>query len=98
MPKVDDVSLFDGVFDCAFGRDREEDFVMGKGVVVSSSLLDRFTNIYLGGIMVSFIFLEGLKEEACVDAMEVEEKKMTVKMMKIVKVMTIYFGSSGLKK
>ncbi|GJY18106.1 zinc finger, CCHC-type containing protein [Tanacetum coccineum] len=43
VPKVDDVSLVDGVFDGAFGRDREEDFVMGEGVVVSSSSLDMFT-------------------------------------------------------
>nr|GEZ33188.1 hypothetical protein [Tanacetum cinerariifolium] len=74
VPKVDDVSLVDGVFDGAFGGDREEGLVMGEGVVVSSSLLDRSTKSYLGGIMVSLIFLEGLEEEACVEAMEVEEK------------------------
>ncbi|GKF94742.1 hypothetical protein Tco_0284442, partial [Tanacetum coccineum] len=28
VPKVDDVSLVDGVFDGAFGGDEEEDFVM----------------------------------------------------------------------
>nr|GFB18054.1 hypothetical protein [Tanacetum cinerariifolium] len=39
-----------------------------EGVVVSSSSLDRSTKSCLGGIMVSMIFLEGLEEEACVDA------------------------------
>ncbi|GJW51903.1 hypothetical protein Tco_0093254 [Tanacetum coccineum] len=74
VPKVDDVSLVDGVFDGAFGRDREEDFVIREGVVVSSSSLVKSTKSCLGGMMVSLIFLEGLEEEACVDAMEVEEK------------------------
>ncbi|GKA61741.1 hypothetical protein Tco_0761260 [Tanacetum coccineum] len=74
VPNVDDVSLVDGVFDGAFGGDGEEDFVMGEGVVVLSSSLDRYTKSCLDGIMVSLIFLEGLEEEACVDAMEVEEK------------------------
>nr|GEW61063.1 hypothetical protein [Tanacetum cinerariifolium] len=40
VPKVDDVSLVDRVFDGAFGGDGEEDFVMGEGVVVSSSSQD----------------------------------------------------------
>ncbi|GJY00636.1 hypothetical protein Tco_0357654 [Tanacetum coccineum] len=74
VPKVDDVSLVDEVFDGTFGGDGEEDFVMGEGVVVSSFSLDRSTKSYLCGIMVSLIFLEGLEEEACVDAMEVKEK------------------------
>ncbi|GJW47641.1 hypothetical protein Tco_0079287 [Tanacetum coccineum] len=74
VPKVDDVSLVDGVFDGAFGGDGEEDFIVGEGVVVSFSLLDRSTKSCLGGIMVSLIFWEGLEEEACVDAMELEEK------------------------
>nr|GEU78004.1 hypothetical protein [Tanacetum cinerariifolium] len=74
VPKVDDVSLVDGVFDGAFGGDEKEDFVMGEGLVLSSSSLERSTMSCLGGIMVSLIFLEGLEEEACVDAMEVEEK------------------------
>ncbi|GKB10994.1 hypothetical protein Tco_0844917 [Tanacetum coccineum] len=73
VPKVDDVSLVDGVFDGAFGGDGDEDFVMGEGVVVSSSLVQS-TKSFLGGIMVSLIFLEGLEEEAWVKAMEVEEK------------------------
>ncbi|GJS01333.1 hypothetical protein Tco_0317841 [Tanacetum coccineum] len=64
VPKVDDVSLVDGVFDSAFGGDGEEDVVMGEGVVVSSSSLKMLTNSCLGGMMVSLIFLEGLKEEA----------------------------------
>ncbi|GKD06416.1 hypothetical protein Tco_1181390 [Tanacetum coccineum] len=42
VPKVDDVSLVDGVFDGAFDGDGEEDFVMGEGVVVSSSSLVRY--------------------------------------------------------
>ncbi|GJS53383.1 hypothetical protein Tco_0626745 [Tanacetum coccineum] len=74
VPKVDDVSLVDRVFDGAFGGDGEEDFVMGEGVVVSSFSLERSIKTCLGGIMISLIFLEGLKEEACVDAMEVEGK------------------------
>ncbi|GKC03660.1 hypothetical protein Tco_0995270, partial [Tanacetum coccineum] len=32
VPKVDDVSLVDGVFDGAFGGDGDEDFVIGKGL------------------------------------------------------------------
>ncbi|GKC07667.1 hypothetical protein Tco_0999277 [Tanacetum coccineum] len=59
----------------AKSRDGEEDFVMREGVVVSSSSLDMFTKSCLGGMMVSLIFLEGLKEEACVESMEVEEKR-----------------------
>ncbi|GJV97191.1 hypothetical protein Tco_1548768 [Tanacetum coccineum] len=71
VPKVDDVPLVDGVFDGAFGGDGEEDFVMGEGVVVS---LDMFTKSCLGGMIVSLIFLEGLKEEAWVESIEVKEK------------------------
>ncbi|GJW88205.1 hypothetical protein Tco_1281261 [Tanacetum coccineum] len=74
VPKVDDVSLVDEVFDGTFSGDGEEDFVMGESVVVSSSSLDRSIKSCLGGIMVSLIFLERLEEEACVDAMKVEEK------------------------
>ncbi|GJZ48663.1 hypothetical protein Tco_0602495 [Tanacetum coccineum] len=62
VPKVDDVSLVDGVFDGAFGGDGEKNFVMGEGVVVSSSSLDMFTKSCLGGMIVSLIFLEGLEE------------------------------------
>ncbi|GKF09981.1 hypothetical protein Tco_0044205, partial [Tanacetum coccineum] len=64
VPKVDDVSLVDGVFYGLFGRDGEENVVMGEGVVVASSSLEMLTKIYLGGMMVSLIFLEGLVEEA----------------------------------
>ncbi|GJS71999.1 hypothetical protein Tco_0633205 [Tanacetum coccineum] len=72
VPKVDDVSLVDGVFDGAFSKDEEEDFVMGEGVVVSSSSLVRSTKSCLGSMMVSFIFLEGLEDEAWVEAIGVE--------------------------
>nr|GEX30741.1 hypothetical protein [Tanacetum cinerariifolium] len=61
---VDDVSLVDGVFDGAFGEDEEEDVVMGEGVVVTSSSLEMLTKSFLGRIMVSLNFLEGLEEEA----------------------------------
>ncbi|GJX74200.1 hypothetical protein Tco_0312795 [Tanacetum coccineum] len=70
--KVDDVSLVNRVFDGSFGGDEEEDFVMGEGVVVSSSSLVRSTKSYLGEMMMSLIFLEGLDDEAWVEAMGVE--------------------------
>ncbi|GJW47752.1 ATP-dependent DNA helicase PIF1-like protein [Tanacetum coccineum] len=54
----------DGVFDGAFGGVRDEEVVVGEGVVVTSSSLEMLTNSCLGGIMVSLIFLEGLEEEA----------------------------------
>nr|GFB49772.1 hypothetical protein [Tanacetum cinerariifolium] len=75
VPKVDDVSLVDGVFNGAFGGDGEEDVVIGEGVVVTSSSLEMLTKSCLGGIMISLIFLEGLEEEACVEAMEVRYKE-----------------------
>nr|GEW09041.1 hypothetical protein [Tanacetum cinerariifolium] len=55
-------------------RDRDEDFVIREGVVVSSSLLVKSTKSFLGGMTVSLIFLEGLEEEAWVEAMEVEKE------------------------
>nr|GEY91986.1 hypothetical protein [Tanacetum cinerariifolium] len=64
VPKVDDISLVDGVFDGAFGGDREKDFVMGEVVVVESSSLEMLTKSCLGGMMDSLILLEGLEEEA----------------------------------
>ncbi|GJT10157.1 retrovirus-related pol polyprotein from transposon TNT 1-94 [Tanacetum coccineum] len=64
VPKVDDVSLVDRVFDGAFGGEEEKDVVMVESVVVTSSSLEMLTNSCLGGIMVSLIFLEGLEEEA----------------------------------
>ncbi|GJV99405.1 hypothetical protein Tco_1554657 [Tanacetum coccineum] len=48
---------------------RDEEVVVGEGVVVISSSLDMLTNSYLGGIMVSLIFMEGLDEEALVEFM-----------------------------
>ncbi|GJX05489.1 hypothetical protein Tco_0191405 [Tanacetum coccineum] len=67
------VSLEERVFDGAFGGDGDEDFVMGEGVVVSSSLV-KSTKSFLSRMMVSLIFLEGLEGEAWVKAIEVEEK------------------------
>ncbi|GJS96991.1 hypothetical protein Tco_0803959 [Tanacetum coccineum] len=64
VPKEDDVSLVDGVYNGAFGGDGEEDVVIGEGMVVASSLLEMLTKSCLGGMMVSLIFLEGLEEEA----------------------------------
>ncbi|GJU03623.1 hypothetical protein Tco_1113961 [Tanacetum coccineum] len=59
----------DVVFDGAFGGVRDEEVVVGEGVVVISSSLEMLTNSFLGGIMVSLIFLEGLDEEALVEFM-----------------------------
>nr|GEW45159.1 hypothetical protein [Tanacetum cinerariifolium] len=64
VPKADDVSLVDGVFDGSFGGEGEEDVVMGEGVAVTSSSLEMLTISCLCEIMVSLIFLEGLEEEA----------------------------------
>nr|GEW55384.1 hypothetical protein [Tanacetum cinerariifolium] len=75
VPKVDNVSLVDELFNGAFGKDVEEDFAIGEGVIVSSSSLDMFTKSYLGGMIVSLIFLEGLEEKAWVESIEVEEKR-----------------------
>ncbi|GJS91061.1 hypothetical protein Tco_0773697 [Tanacetum coccineum] len=52
VPNVEDVSLVNGVFDDAFGGDGEEEVVMSKGVVVTSSSLEMLTKSCLGGIMV----------------------------------------------
>nr|GEX31453.1 hypothetical protein [Tanacetum cinerariifolium] len=57
VPKVDDVSLVDGVLDGAFGG-------------VEMKILS--TKSFLGGMMVILIFLEGLGDEACMEAMEVK--------------------------
>nr|GEW40961.1 hypothetical protein [Tanacetum cinerariifolium] len=59
----------DVVFDGAFGGFGDKEVVVGEGVVVISSSLDMLINSYLGGIMVSLIFLEGLDEEASVEFM-----------------------------
>ncbi|GJV02705.1 hypothetical protein Tco_1336274 [Tanacetum coccineum] len=61
--------VLDVVFDGAFGGVRDEEVVVGEGVVVISSSLDMLTNNYLGEIMASLIFLEGLDEEALVEFM-----------------------------
>nr|GEY40715.1 hypothetical protein [Tanacetum cinerariifolium] len=45
-------------------RDGEEDVVMGEAVVVTSSSLEMLTKSFLGGMMVSLIFLERLEDEA----------------------------------
>nr|GEV79391.1 hypothetical protein [Tanacetum cinerariifolium] len=47
-----------------FGGVGDDEVVVGKGVVVTSSSLEMLVNSCLGGIMVSLIFLEGLEEEA----------------------------------
>nr|GEW04260.1 nucleotide-binding, alpha-beta plait [Tanacetum cinerariifolium] len=70
VPKVDDASLVDGVFDGIFGGDREDDFVTGECMVVTFSSLEMLTKSYLGGMIISLISLEGLNEEAWVEAME----------------------------
>ncbi|GJW81076.1 hypothetical protein Tco_0145051 [Tanacetum coccineum] len=61
--------LMDVVFDGAFGGVRDEEVVVGEGMVVISLSLDMLTDNCLGGIMVSLIFLEGLDEEALVEFM-----------------------------
>nr|GEV96648.1 reverse transcriptase domain-containing protein [Tanacetum cinerariifolium] len=43
VPKADDVSLVDGVFDGSFGGEGEKDVVMGEGVAVISSSLEMLT-------------------------------------------------------
>ncbi|GJV19646.1 hypothetical protein Tco_1368666 [Tanacetum coccineum] len=63
------VQSFRRVFDGAFRGVRDEDVVVGEGVVVTSSSLEMLTNSFLGGIMVNLIFLEGFEEEALVEFM-----------------------------
>nr|GEW99008.1 hypothetical protein [Tanacetum cinerariifolium] len=57
------------IFDGAFGGVGDEKVIVGEGVVVTSLSLEMLTNNYLGGIMVSLIFLEGLEEEALMEFM-----------------------------
>nr|GFA04944.1 hypothetical protein [Tanacetum cinerariifolium] len=59
----------DVIFDGTFGGVGDEEVVVEEGVVVISSSLDMLTNSYLGGLMVSLIFLEGLDEEVFVEFM-----------------------------
>nr|GFA84378.1 hypothetical protein [Tanacetum cinerariifolium] len=56
-------------FNGAFGGVRDEEVVVGEGVVVTSSSLEMLTNSCLEGNMVSLIFLEGLVEEALEELM-----------------------------
>ncbi|GKE31186.1 hypothetical protein Tco_1450508 [Tanacetum coccineum] len=46
-----------------------EEVVVREGVAVTSSSLEMLINSFLGGIMVTLIFLEGLEEEALVEFM-----------------------------
>ncbi|GKE03211.1 hypothetical protein Tco_1395229 [Tanacetum coccineum] len=48
---------------------RDEEVVVGEGVVVTSSSLKMLTNSCLGGVIVSLIFFEGLEEEDLVEFM-----------------------------
>ncbi|GKA31737.1 hypothetical protein Tco_0718042 [Tanacetum coccineum] len=64
VPKVDDVSLVDEVFDGAFSGDGDDDFVVGEGVVVSSSTFIKSTKSFLGGMIVILALLEGFDDEA----------------------------------
>ncbi|GJX46455.1 retrotransposon protein, putative, ty3-gypsy subclass [Tanacetum coccineum] len=52
------------VFDGAFGGVRDEEVVVGEGVVRLSSSFVRSTNSCFGGMMVSLIFLKPWEEEA----------------------------------
>nr|GEX61623.1 retrovirus-related Pol polyprotein from transposon TNT 1-94 [Tanacetum cinerariifolium] len=67
-------------FDGAFRGVEDEEVVVGEGWVVESSSLEMLTNSCLGGIMVSFIFLEGLVEEALeefmVELFEEDDKRI----------------------
>ncbi|GKE63914.1 hypothetical protein Tco_1514281, partial [Tanacetum coccineum] len=58
--------VMDVAFDGAFGGVRDEEVSIREDVVVTSSSPVMLTNSYLGWIMVSLIFLEGLEEEALV--------------------------------
>nr|GFC31885.1 hypothetical protein [Tanacetum cinerariifolium] len=60
----------------------DEEVVVGKGVVVTSSSLKMLTTSCLGGIMVNLIFLEELEEESLEEFMVglfVEDDKMSKK-------------------
>ncbi|GKB71504.1 hypothetical protein Tco_0932916 [Tanacetum coccineum] len=63
------IKRMDVVIEGAFGGVGDEEVVVGEGMVVISSSLDMLINNYVGGIMESLIFLEGLDEEALVEFM-----------------------------
>ncbi|GJW13884.1 hypothetical protein Tco_0018017 [Tanacetum coccineum] len=67
--KCDCVERIPSVLDGAFGGVKDEEVIVGEGMVVTSSSLEMLTNSCLGGIMVSLIFLEGLEEEGLVEFM-----------------------------
>ncbi|GKE43797.1 hypothetical protein Tco_1471081, partial [Tanacetum coccineum] len=77
VPKVEDVPLVGGVLEGSFGGQGDEDCDIGEGVLMSSSSsLVKSTKScvqgnFLGGMIVSYSFFEGLNEEAWVDAMDV---------------------------
>nr|GEW52452.1 hypothetical protein [Tanacetum cinerariifolium] len=64
-----DLILYEDFSEGAFRGVRDEEVIVGEGVVVTSSSLEMLTNSCLGGIVVSLIFLEGLEEEALVEFM-----------------------------
>ncbi|GKA51216.1 hypothetical protein Tco_0744412 [Tanacetum coccineum] len=55
---LDEVSLVDGIFDGAFGGVRDEEVVVGEGVVRFSSSFMISTKSCFGGMMVSLILLK----------------------------------------
>ncbi|GJY49091.1 hypothetical protein Tco_0439047 [Tanacetum coccineum] len=57
----------DIVFDGAIGGVGDEELVVGKGMVVTTSSPEMLTINCLGGIMVNLIFLEEFEEEAFVE-------------------------------
>nr|GEV13187.1 hypothetical protein [Tanacetum cinerariifolium] len=59
----------EGGFTTLYRGVRDEDVVVGEGVVVTSSSLEMLVNSCLGGFMGSLTFLEGLDEEALVELM-----------------------------
>ncbi|GKD78443.1 hypothetical protein Tco_1341064 [Tanacetum coccineum] len=72
---LDGKKLVDGVLEDAFGGKCDEDFVVGEGVLVSSSSLVKYTKScvqggFLGGMIASFSFFDGFDEKAWMDAMD----------------------------
>ncbi|GJW81154.1 ribonuclease H-like domain-containing protein [Tanacetum coccineum] len=61
---LDEVSLVDGIFDGAFGGVRDEEVVVGEGVVRFSSSFMISTKSCFGGMMVSLILLKPWEEDA----------------------------------